>query len=80
MTILFEMAYEYFFFRIKYGNLIHFEISNNRSHGLRWTKRNLLLQIIRNKRSITKYNENIDPLYTPIGDNTKSSMDVESNE
>lgn len=28
----------------------------------------------------TKYNENIDPLYTPIGDNTKSSMDVESNE
>jgi len=27
----------------------------------------------------TKFNENIDPLYTRIEDNTKSSMDVESN-
>ena len=38
-----------------YSNLIHFEISDNRSPGLRWMKKNIPLQIIRNERSVMKY-------------------------
>ena len=40
-----------------YSNLIHFEISDNRSPGLRWMKKNILLQRIRNERSVMKCNE-----------------------
>ena len=57
-----------------YSNLIHFEISDNRSPGLRWMKKNILLQRIRNERSVMKCNETSIFLYT------KSSMDVKSNE